>query len=350
MSSIFQNPQYAPLEPHFIRVMGTYNRLKSTSKKLAKSISYNDSNSSQGLLPPNLRMTLSNYTWPQGLDKETCQQLDKDEQLIWTDALTKIFLSRQNFLRKSLQDFELQLAKYSSPESLQEIFITDDPQFAENPNPLAFMVQHFLERVALGHTTQMEEDNNSFTSSASATASSSSTAISNTTAIDLTDNVTTRELLSLVKSLTSEIKEIKNSLSAGKTVMKTPPTSIPARDKSPRNMKKRPALSTTTLTQPSSIQPSIMPFNHNPSVQHPFGYHHMPANQYPQYHANPYTGQAIPYPYSAMNGPYHHFSNFSPPPPPPPSHYYAPQTATGNHTASVNHGNTQGSVVRFSTV
>ena len=120
MSSIFQNPQYAPLEPHFIRVMGTYNRLKSTSKKLAKSISYNDNNSSQGLLPPNLRMTLSNYTWPQGLDKETCQQLDKDEQLIWMDALSISYNdsnSSQGLLPPNLQ---MTLSNYTWPQGLDK--------------------------------------------------------------------------------------------------------------------------------------------------------------------------------------------------------------------------------------
>ena len=107
---------YAPLEKSFVQIMSGYNKLKNTAKKFLASISYNDNNSSQGLLPPNLRIILVPQSWPQGLDKEACQKLDKEEQTLWEDTLRKIFLNRQNFLRSCLSDYNQQIAKYSGPD------------------------------------------------------------------------------------------------------------------------------------------------------------------------------------------------------------------------------------------
>ena len=127
-SAIFVYPAYAPLEPAYMKVMGMYNKLKNTSKKLFNSIKYNDNNSSQGVLPSNLReLVLLPYTWPLELDKDICQQINKDEQILWTDTLTKIFLGRQNYLRTCFAETDRQMAKYVLPDSLQEIFLEEVP-------------------------------------------------------------------------------------------------------------------------------------------------------------------------------------------------------------------------------
>ena len=126
--SIFQDPQFAPLEQIFMQIMLVYKNLEKTAKKLAKSISYNDNNSSQGQLPPNLRLILVSQTWPQGLDREACQKLDKEEQLLWNDTLQKIFLQRQNFLRNSYNEYKKHIGKYSEPDSLREIIVTEHPE------------------------------------------------------------------------------------------------------------------------------------------------------------------------------------------------------------------------------
>lgn len=347
MSSIFQNPLFAPLEQAFMQIMSTFNKLKNTAKKLLKSISYNDNNSSQGLLPPNLRIILTPQSWPQGLDKDACQKIDKEEQQLWEDTLRKIFLLRQNFLRSCHNDYSQQINKYSTPDSLQEIILTELPKLSEHPDYLQFLVEQFTEKANSHYTTSMEEETTSSSISAS---SSSSTATTTTSPLvtDLTDTATTRELLSLVTSLTAEMKDLKKTFGAGKTGIKSSPTSLPAREKPPKQPKRQdiPAYPTMPFSQPSL-------------AQQPYGY------QYQQYHqgqAIPYPGQPTPYPaqhspypvqqasypYPPMNGTYNQYSNFSPPLPQHPPQFFAPTRDTGGLTVPGNRGKTSNSKVRFS--
>ena len=324
--------------------MSSYNKLKNTAKKLLKSISYNDNNSSQGLLPPNLRIILVPQSWPQGLDKEACQKLDKEEQVLWEDTLRKIFINRQNFLRSCHSDYNQQIAKYSGPDSLQEIILTEIPTLSEHPNELQFLLDLFAEKANSPHTTSMDEETTSV--SISATSTSSSKAVTHSPLVtDLTDTTTTRELISLVTSLTAEIKEIKKNFGAGKTSVKSPPTSSPARDKSAKQAKK----DITAYTKMPIPPPP-------PQAQYPYGYHYQ---QYPQGQPIPYPGHSSPYPvqhqsypvqqptytYPPMNGQYTQFPNFSPPVPP---QYFATTRDTGNPTAPGNRGKIQRTKVQFS--
>lgn len=338
-STIFSNPLYAPLEPAFMKVMGSYNKLKNISKKLFNSIKYNDNNSSQGMLPSNLReIILASYTWPLELDKDICNKINKDEQILWTDTLTKIFLGRQNYLRTCFADTDKQMAKYVLPESLQEIFLDEVPELREHPEALVFLIKHFLEKIT---TTNMDESTSS---------SSSSNAATNSTPMimDLTDNSTTKELLTLVKTLSLEVTTLKNSLVAGKKATKNPSTTPPVREKLPKQPKKADTQNNVQFQYTPSIQPPFMPFQQPIPYQHPYGYQQMPMNPYQQYHNTSYPGPHIPYPYMPMNGPYHQISNFTPPPPPLPLPSYAHTSGTVNPTATVNPGNIQGSTVRYS--
>lgn len=343
--SIFQDPLYAPLEQIFMQIMSAYNKLKTTAKKLLKSISYNDNNSSQGLLPPNLRLILVPQSWPQGLDKEACQKIDKEEQALWNDTLQKIFLSRQNFLRTCHNEHAQHIGKYSVPDSLQAIIVNGFPDLTAHPNAVQFLVDHFTETANTSFTTSMDEET---TSSSTSSSSSSATAAATTSSrvTDLTDTVTTRELISIVTSLTADLKDLKKTFGAGKTGTKSPPTSIPARDKLPKQAKR-------TFQQPF---PAQHPYGLSPA-QHPYGY-----PQYQQYHpgqaisypvqptphpvqSSPYPVQ--PYPYPPMNGQFNSFTNYSPPPPQHPPHYFTPTHDTGNPTATVNRGNAKNTKVRF---
>jgi hypothetical protein len=196
-STIFTNPVYAPLEPAYIKVMSKYNKIKNTIKKLFNSIKYNDNNSCQGVLPLNLReIILTPHTWPSELDKEICQKINNEEQALWSETLTKIFLDRQNYLRTCFADTDKEMAKYVLPDSLQEIFLEEVPQLRDHPDALAFLIKHFMENVT---TTSMDE-------TTSSSSSSSVAKNSNPLVMDLTDNSTTKELLLLVKTLTLDIQ------------------------------------------------------------------------------------------------------------------------------------------------
>lgn len=340
-SVIFQNPAFAPLEPAFIKVMAFYNKLRQTSKKLLNSIKYNDNNSSQGMLPANLRnIILPPYTWPSDLDKDKCLQIDKDEQTLWTDTLTKIFLQRQNYLRSCFADVDRQMSKFALPESLQEIFLEEVPELKDHPDALTFLIRHFIEKST---ATNMEE-----ATSSSSTSTSATTGNFNSTLLDPPDNTTIKELLSLVKALTLEVTTLKNTSGAGKKATKTPSTNPPVREKSFKQPKIADTQNNTQFQYTPSIQPPYMPFQQPPPFQHPYGYQQMPVNPYQQYHNTSYPGQHISYPFLPMNGQYHHFPNFSPPPPPLPLPNYANALGTGNPTATANPGNIQGSTVRFS--
>ena len=152
-----------------MKVMGMYNKLKNTSKKLFNSIKYNDNNSSQGVLPSNLREhVLISYTWPSELDKDICLQINNEEQTLWTDTLTTIFLKRQNYLRTCFAETDKQMAKFILPDSLQEIFLSEMPELREHPDELAFLIKHFMEKIT---TTSMDESTSSSSASNSATSS-----------------------------------------------------------------------------------------------------------------------------------------------------------------------------------
>ena len=322
-----------------MQIMSGYNKLKNTAKKLLKSISYNDNNSSQGLLPPNLRIILVSQSWPQGLDKEACQKLDKEEQALWEDTLRKIFINRQNFLRSCHSDYNQQIAKYSGPDSLQEIILSEVPTLSDHPDALQFLVELFAEKANSHFTTSMDEE----TTSVSLSATSSSTAVTNTSLVtDLTDTATTRELLSLVTSLTADIKDLKKNFGAGKS----PPTNTPAREKSAKQAKK----DITAYTK--------MPIPQPPQAQYPYGYHYQ---QYPQGQPIPYTAstpysvqhQSYPvqqptYPYPPMNGAYTQFPNFSLPVPLQTPQYFTTTRDTGNPTAPGNRGKIPRTKVLFS--
>ena len=326
--------------------MSGYNKLKTTAKKLLKSISYNDNNSSQGLLPPNLRIVLVPQSWPQGLDKEACQKIDKDEQVLWEDTLRKIFLHRQNFLRSCHSDYNQQIAKYSAPDSLQEIILKEVPTLSDHPDALQFLLELFAEKANSPYTTSMDDE----TASISISATSSSTAATTRPPVtDLTDISTTRELFSLVTSLTADIKDLKKNFGAGKS----PPTSSPAREKSTKQAKK----DITAYTK--------MPIPQPPQAHYPYGYHYQ---QYPQgqpitytgstpytaqHHSYPAQHQSYPvqqpaYPYPPMNGPYTQFPNFSPPVPAQPPQYFDANRDTGNLTVPGNRGKIQRTKAHFS--
>jgi hypothetical protein len=338
-STIFTNPVYAPLEPAYIKVMSKYNKLRNTIKKLFNSIKYNDNNSSQGVLPLNLReIILTPHTWPSEIDKEICHKINSEEQVLWSETLTKIFLGRQNHLRTCFAATDKEMAKYVLPDSLQVIFLEEVPELRDHPDALAFLIKHFLENVT---TTSMDET----------TSSSSSSSVpmnSNPLVMDLTDNSTTKELLLLVKTLTLEMTTLKNSFGAGKKATKNPSTTLPVREKLPKQPKKADTQNNVQFQYTPSVQPPFMPYQQPPPFQHPYGYQQMPINPYQQYHNTSYPGQHMPYPYMPMNGPYHQISNFSPPPPPLPLPSYAHTSGTVNPTATVNPGNTKSSTVRYS--
>ena len=344
--SIFQNPLYAPLEQVFMQLMSSFNKLRNTAKKLLKSISYNDNNSSQGLLPPNLRLTLVPQSWPQGLNKEACQKIDAEEQIMWNNMLQKIFLARQNFLRNTHTDYKLHIDKYSVPESLHNIIVTDFPDLATHQEAIQFLVAHFTETSQTPYATNMDEEITT-TSSSSSSSSSSATAAATTSHLvtDLTDTATTRELISIVTSLTADLKDLKKTFGAGKGGLKSLPTSIPAREKSSKQAKRVP--------QPSPAQHLYGP----PPVQHPYGYPQFqqylsgqaisyPA-QPPPYTVQPSPYPVQPYPYPPMNGQYNSFPNYSPPPPQHPPRYLVPTHDTGNPTVTVNRGKSPNTKVRF---
>lgn len=319
--------------------MSLYNKLKNTSKKLFNSIKYNDNNSSQGMLPGNLKeLVLISYTWPVELDKDICQQINKDEQTLWTDTVTKIFLGRQNYLRTCFAEIDRKMAKYVLPDSLQEIFLEEVPELREHPDALAFLLKHFMETIT---TTSMNESTSTSSSSNVATSS-------NPLVMDLTDNSSTKELFSLVKALTLEVSTLKNNFGTGKKATKNPSTTLPVREKLPKQPKKAETQNNVQFQYTPSVQPPFMPFQQPLPFQHPYGYQQTPINPYQQYHNTSYPGQHISYPYMPMNGPYHQISNFIPPPPPLPLPNYAHTSGIVNPTATVNPGNTQGSTVRYS--
>ena len=315
--------------------MSSYNKLKNTSRKLFNSIRYNDNNISQGVLPSNLReLVLPSNTWPLELEKDFCLQINKEEQTLWTDTLTKIFLGRQNHLRTCFADIDKRMAKYVLPETLHEIFLEEVPELREHPDALTFLIKHFMEKAT---TVTMDE-------ATSSSSSSTATMSSNPLILDLTENSTTKELLSLVKALTLEVTSLKNNSGAGKKTVKTPSTNLPAREKLPKQPKKADIQNTPQFQYTPSVQPPFMPFQ---PFQHPYGYPQMPMIPYPQYNNSAYPGQHMPYPYMPMNGPYHQTSNFSPPPPPLPLPNYAHTSGTVNPTATANLGNHQNSTFRY---
>ena len=351
--SIFQDPQFAPLEQIFMQIMLVYKNLEKTAKKLAKSISYNDNNSSQGQLPPNLRLILVSQTWPQGLDREACQKLDKEEQLLWNDTLQKIFLQRQNFLRNSYNEYKKHIGKYSEPDSLREIIVTEHPETEAHPNAIKFLAEHFTDTANNLHTTNMDEEMTTSSSTSSSSSSATTSATTSTIVTDLTDTATTRELISMVTSLTADLKDLKKTFGAGKNGLKSPPTSVPARDKLPKQAKR-------AFPQPFPAQHPYGPTQ----VQQPYGYpqfqqnHPGQATPYPvqpshypvqpsPYPVQPYPVQ--PYPYHPMNGQYTNFPNYSPPPPQHPPHFFTPtrDTDTVNPTVTVNRGSAKNTKVRF---
>ena len=345
--SIFQNPLYAPFEQVFMQIMSSYNKLKNTAKKLLKSIQYNDNNSSQGLLPPNLRIVLVPQSWPQGLDKEASQKLDIEEQALWNDTLQKIFLARQTFLRTSHNDFVQHIGKYSDPDSLRAMIVREYPKLTEQPDSVQFLLDHFTHTANTLQTTHMDEEMTTTSSSSSSSSSSTTTAATTSSSVtDLTDTATTRELISIVTTLKADLKDLKKSFGAGLSGTKSPPTSIPARDKSPKHAKR-------PFPQPSPVQ---HPYGPSPA-QHPYGY-----QQFQQYHPGQTTSYPVqpssypvqplpypvqPYPYPPMNGQYNNFPNFSPPPPQQPPQYFTPTRDTGNPPATVNRGKSQNTKVRF---
>jgi hypothetical protein len=95
MTSI--NPEQAMLLKTYNSIQDTYRSSKQLIATLHSSIVFNSKCVVRKVLPPNLEIHLSPYTWPKGLDKSLSDNSDNYEQIIFRQALTVTAAIRLRF-------------------------------------------------------------------------------------------------------------------------------------------------------------------------------------------------------------------------------------------------------------
>jgi hypothetical protein len=141
MTSI--TPEQAMLLKTYNSIQDTYRSCKQLTAKLHSSIVYNSKCVVRKVLPPNLEIHLSSYTWPKGLEKSLTDNSDTIEQLIFRQALTDIFLHRNTILKKTYANTIEFINKHTTDQLLSQMFIHKQPTLVDYATTLSDMVERF---------------------------------------------------------------------------------------------------------------------------------------------------------------------------------------------------------------
>jgi hypothetical protein len=95
------------------------------------------------VLPPNLEIHLSPYSWPKGLDKSLSDNSDTTEQIIFRQALTDVFLHRNTVLKKTYAHTIEFINKHATDQLLNQLFIHKQPTLVDYATTLLDMVERF---------------------------------------------------------------------------------------------------------------------------------------------------------------------------------------------------------------